>query len=132
MRTERHMQMLTEISKKKFWHNVNVLPPLLRLGYLDGPGAFLCSEPDELRRCAVTGKMDNTFRATVVLENADGQSQFFQHDKPLTLNEFKAFCDDIMPGVSVCSWGWGKNLLDEHGNVRSDIEYPVRRELGQW
>jgi len=120
--------MKTEISENEFWENM-CLPPLLRLGNPDGPGAFINSEPWNLRRCAVTGKMDYTYSVGVVLKSADGNSQFYEHDEPMTLNEFKAFCDRVMPGVGVCSWGWGAELLDERGNLRPDIEYPVRRPV---
>jgi hypothetical protein len=119
---------MVEISEGEFWDNVNVVPRLLRLGVSGGPGAFMSSEPWDLRCCAVTGKMDNTYIVSVVLKNAEGQSQFFEHDERLTINEFKAFCDRVMPGVGVCEMGWGAEFLDEHGNLRPDIEYPVRRE----
>ena len=92
---------MTEISEEEFWDNVNVLPPLLRLGYSDGPGAFISSEPWELRRCTVTGKTDYTYSVSVVLD-VEGKSQFFKHNKPMTINEFMALCDRIMPGVGVC------------------------------
>jgi hypothetical protein len=118
---------MTEISEEEFWDNVNSTPPILRLGGRDGPGAFINSEPWDLRRCAVTGKLDYTYVVNVVLKNADGKPQFFQHDEPHTLNDFKALCDHIMPGVGVCGMGWGAELLDEHGNLRPDIKYPVRR-----
>jgi hypothetical protein len=59
--------MMTEISKDEFWENVNCVPPLLRLGYSNGPGAFINSEPWSLRRCAVTGKTDYTYTVSVVL-----------------------------------------------------------------
>jgi hypothetical protein len=103
---------MTEISHDEFWDNVGRLTPLLRLGDPDGPGAFINSEPWDLRRCAVTDRMDNTYRVSVVLKGADGEPQFFQHDEPLTLNEFKALCDRIMPGVGVCGMRWGANLCD--------------------
>jgi hypothetical protein len=44
----------------------------------------------------------------------------------MTINEFKAFCDRVMPGIGVCAMGWGAELLDERGNLRPDIKYPVR------
>ena len=119
----------TEISREEFWESVNSVPPLLRLGYSDGPGAFINSEPWNERRCAVTGKMDYTYTVNVVLKNADGKSQFFQREEPMTVNEFKVFCDGLIPGVGVCAMRWGAELLDEHGNLRSDIKYPVRRPI---
>jgi hypothetical protein len=74
--------------------------------------------------------MDYTYSVSVVLKNADdGQSRFFEHNGPLTINEFKALCDRIMPGTGVCGMGWGEELLDERGNLRSDIEYPVRHPV---
>jgi hypothetical protein len=142
-------EKMTEITEEEFWDNVNALPPLLRFGYSNGPGAFLCSEPSNERRCAITGKHDYTYTVCVVLPRKDPlapqmfgpdddgyerdysepnpNSQFFEHDEPLTLNEFKALCDRIMPGTGVCSMGWGEELLDANGNLRADIEYPVRR-----
>lgn len=122
---ETELSSMLPISQEEFWDNVSALPPLLRLGFSDGPGAFMCSEPWELRRCAITGKMDNSYRVSVVLD-IDGEQKFFVHDGPLTINEFKALCDQIMPGVGVCDMRWGAKLLDEHGNVRADIKYPVR------
>ena len=119
---------MTEISKDEFWHNVNVLPPLLRLGYSNGPGAFMCSEPDEKRTCTVTGKQDYTYTVSVVLRDTDdNEPRFFEHDEHLTINEFMALCEHIMPGVGVCDEDWGKKLLDANGRLRSDLEYPVRR-----
>jgi hypothetical protein len=99
---------MTEISREEFWENVNAVPPLLRLGDPDGPGAFINSEPWNLRRCAVTGMMDNTYGVSVVLKNTEGRTQFFQHDDPITINEFKAFCNRVMPGVGVCAMGLGR------------------------
>jgi hypothetical protein len=123
-RTEK--PMMTEISEDEFWDNVNCLPPLLRLGFSDGPGAFMCSEPYGERRCAVTGKMNYSYSVSVVLKN-DGKSQFFEHNEHMTINEFKAFCDRVMPGVGVCGMGWGEKLLDADGNLRGNLEYLVRR-----
>ena len=99
---------------------------MLRLGYSDGPGAFISSEPWELRRCTVTGKTDYTYSVSVVLD-VEGKSQFFKHNKPMTINEFMALCDRIMPGIGVCGMGWGEKLLDANGRLRPDIKYPVRR-----
>jgi hypothetical protein len=70
--------------------------------------------------------MDYTYTVSVVLKNADGKS-FFEHDEPMTVNEFKALCDRVMPGVGVCDMRWGAELPDADGNLRPDIEYPVRR-----
>lgn len=117
---------MTEISYDEFWDHINELQPLLRLGYREGPGAFINSEPWNLRRCEVTGKMDYTYSVYVVLKNADSEVQYFEHDEPMTLNEFKAFCDRVMPGIGICGMLWGNWLLDEYGNVRDDLEYPVR------
>jgi hypothetical protein len=123
------MMSMTEISKEKFWDNVNAVLPLLRLGYSDGPGAFINSKRCDLRRCTVVGKMDYTYRVSLVLKNTEGKSQFFEHDEPMTINEFKAFCDRILPGVGVCEMRWGAELLDANGNLRSNLEYPVLRGL---
>jgi hypothetical protein len=114
------------ILKAEFWEGVSELPPLLRMGYSGGPGAFILSEPWDTRRCAVTGKDDYTYGVYVVLKGADGASQFFRHREPLTLFEFKALCDRIMPGVGVCGFRWGAELLDEQGNLRGDLEFPIR------
>jgi hypothetical protein len=119
--------MMTEISKEQFLDDANALPPLLRLGYSDGPGASLGSEPWELRRCKVTGKMDNTYLVHMALKNAEGKPLFFQLDESLTVNEFKVLCNRLIPGVGVCDMRWGAELLDEHGNVRADLKYPVSR-----
>jgi hypothetical protein len=116
-----------KISKKQFWTNVNVLPPLIRLGFSDGPGAFMCSEPCDLRQCAIKGVMDYAYTVSVVLKGPRGGSHFFQYDEPMTLNEFMAMCRNAMPDVGICSGRYGEKLLDEDGNVRSDLDYPVRR-----
>jgi hypothetical protein len=111
-------EKMTEISNQEFWDNVNCLPPLLRLGYSDGAGAFISSEPCELRRCAVTGKDDYSYDVSVVLKNAEsGEPQFFGHNEPLTVNEFMALGKRIMPGVGICQWPAGETLLDEQGNL---------------
>jgi hypothetical protein len=86
----------------------------------------MCSEPYGERRCAVTGKMDYSYSVSVVLKN-DGKSQFFEHDEHMTINEFMALRDRIMPGVGACGMGWGEELLDSDGNLRGDLEYPVCR-----
>ncbi len=119
---------MVEITRDEFWHNVNVVPPLLRLGYSDGPGAFMCSEPSDERLCAVTGKLDYDYSVTVILEVGD-TLRYYEHVSPLTLNEFMALCERIMPGVGVCDMGWGRELLDSNGNVRADIVYPVRHPV---
>ena len=33
----------------------------------------------------------------------------------------------IMPGIGICDWLWGAKLLDENGDLRSDLEFPIRR-----
>jgi hypothetical protein len=114
------------ISKRRFWQAVNVLPPLLRLGHPDGPGGFILSEPWNLRRCTVTGKMDNTYSVYLVNKRADGTSRYLEHREPLTLHEFKALCDSLMPSVGVCHFGWGAELLDADGNIRTDLQFPIR------
>jgi hypothetical protein len=116
------------ISEEEFWDGSGELLPLLRLGYSDGPGAVLTSEPCALRCCTVAEQEDHTYSAFAVLENADGKPEFFELEPPLTVHEFKSWADRAMPGVGVCSWGWGADLLDDHGNLRSDLDFPIRRE----
>jgi hypothetical protein len=54
----------------------------------------------------------------------DGEPRFFTHNEPMTINEFKAFCDRALPGLGVCGMGWGEELLDEHGNLRQTSSIP--------
>jgi hypothetical protein len=121
---------LESLSKEEFFDLAHQLPPLLRLGYEDGPGAVLCSEPYELRRCAVTGHEDNTYGVCVVLKAA-GESQYFTFVQPVTTHEFKAWADRTIPGVGVCGWGWGAELLDDRGDLRSDLRFPIRYGLAR-
>src|SRR5262249_19322130 len=120
----RHAAMaeLETITREEFQDHGFALPPLLRLGYSDGPGAILTSEPWHLRRCEITGKQDYSYMVYIVLN----RSSFFRSGSPMTPHEFKALCDRIMPGVGICDWQWGADLLDEHGNLRSDLKFPIR------
>jgi hypothetical protein len=114
------------ISRKRFWDAVGEVPPLLRLGDPEGPGAFVCSEPDELRQCAITGKPDNTYLVYTVRKDRNGITRHFEHREPLTVHEFKVLCDRIMPGLGICAMKWGGWLLDERGNLRTDLKFPIR------
>jgi hypothetical protein len=118
---------LQPISNEEFWDAVSELPPLLRLGYSNGPGAFIASEPWSQRRCTVTGKDDNTYSVYVVLKGAGGHAECFEHAIQLTVHEFKALCERIMPGIGLCAWRWGAELLDHNGGLRTDLEFPVQR-----
>jgi hypothetical protein len=115
-----------EISHDAFWEAV-ADPPLLRLGFSNGPGAFICNEPWELRQCSVTGKADNTYLVFAVRQDQNAVSKFFQHRKTLTLHEFKTLVDRIMPGVGICSMNLGAQLLDQTGTLRADLKFPIRR-----
>jgi hypothetical protein len=126
------MNDFDEISLDEFWNGVNELPPLLRLGYSDGPGAFICSEPWTLRQCAVTGQQDYTYCVYVALKTGDGVPTYFRHRDRLTIHEFKALASRIMPGVGICGMLWGSWLLDEPGDLRSDLKFPVRITDREW
>jgi hypothetical protein len=115
------MKGFNKISKGKFWDGVNVVPPLLRLGYADGPGAFICSEPCSERQCTVTGKQDYAYSVYAVLDGVH-----YRHRDAMTVHEFKALTNRIMPGISICGFKWGSWLLDEHGDLRSDLKFPIR------
>jgi hypothetical protein len=65
--------------------------------------------------------MRDTYLAFFVLKSSCGASRFFQHRDTLTLHEFKALCDRLMPGIGVCAWKWGAELLDARGNLRNDV-----------
>jgi hypothetical protein len=108
---------LVEITKQSFEDLVGSDQPLLRLGHADGPGAFINGEPGPLRRCKVTRKLDYARTVGLVFKDAAGRSRYFGCVQALTFNEFKR--------VGVCAYRWGEELLDAHGNLRSDIEYPV-------
>ena len=81
-----------------------MLPPLMRLGSPDGPGAFICSEPWSTRLRTVVGKRDHTYGVYVVLKGADGVSEFFRRPEQMTVHEFKALTDRIMPRVGLCAF----------------------------
>ena len=57
---------LKKYTKHDFFEIGNALPPLMRLGYSDGPGAFITSEPYQLRQCVVTKKTDYGYDAFFV------------------------------------------------------------------
>jgi hypothetical protein len=80
------------------------------MGYSDGPGASLDSEPCNERVCAVTGQRDKTYDAYFVVKDETGKSRYYRRRNPITLAEFKALCETVIPGTGPCSWGYGKDL----------------------
>jgi hypothetical protein len=134
----------TEQTYDEFQEGAHCLPPLIRLGCSNGPGAILCSEPSGERICAVTGKLDYSYTAWFVVEDPsvdnfgmftdegreigedNRHSRYYVHNEDLTLHEFKALCDQIMPGVGVCGMGWGSEYVNADGSLRADLKFPIR------
>jgi hypothetical protein len=86
--------------------------PIKRMGYSDGPGAVFHGEACDIRTCRVTGEMVKTRSAHFALKTADGQSAYYQHREPVTLEEFKALCAHIIPGTGPCAWGYGEDYCE--------------------
>jgi hypothetical protein len=136
MRLRGHWEVIT---RKEFWDDVNELEPLLRLGFSNGPGAFMHSEPWSERTCGVTGKQDYTYHVNAVMRAAREDdpdddyrwSRFYRRKEPMTVHEFVRACELIMPGVGICSMEWGNWLLDDQGKLRGDLKFPIYYESGR-
>jgi hypothetical protein len=98
-----------KISYREFWDSMN-FAPIKRMGFSDGPGAMFHSEPYETRICSVTGKAAETRWAHFVVKNAKGEPEYYEGVDNITLEEFKAMCEIVIPGVGPCSGGYGKDL----------------------
>ncbi len=74
---------LKPVSCDRYWEMLGCVPPALHL--YDG---FLVGDPYDLRTCAVTGKMTNTYHAYFGrgLNDAD---EHFVAVQPLTVAEFR-------------------------------------------
>jgi hypothetical protein len=68
-----------QITKKKYWYALEILPP----AYQAGPG-FLFGEAYDHRKCTVTGKTLPRYHA---FKEIGGR--YFISRRPLTLPEFK-------------------------------------------
>src|SRR5262249_40225227 len=82
-----------------------------RMGFCDGPGANLYEHEcfDGSRTCSITNGLTTTQRAHFIIRDAgDTPHYFFCGD--ITLAEFKALCELILPGVGPCAEGWGADL----------------------
>jgi hypothetical protein len=104
------MKGCREISERTFWFECCELPPLKRMGYSGGPGASLGREPCNTRICSVTGQPDKTYGAHFVVRGDNDKPRYYRASKNVTLAEFKAMCEIIIPGTGPCSWGYGKDL----------------------
>jgi hypothetical protein len=104
------MEKLNEITEAEFWSAME-LPPILRLGWRDGPGGVFHDEPYSHRICSIAMAKATTHDANFVLKDEMGVSRFYAVVDPLTLEEFKALCAVVIPGVGVCAMGYGRNLV---------------------
>ena len=98
-----------EISETEFWESME-FAPIKRMGFSDGPGAVFQGEPQDLRVCSVSNEEVYTRNAHFVVKTATGVSTYYRVVDPITLEEFKAMCEVIIPRVGVCDGGYGRDL----------------------
>jgi hypothetical protein len=98
-----------KLSREEFFEAM-VFPPIKRMGFEDGPGAVFHGEPWNFRVCSVTKKLTKTRNAHFVIKDENGEPEYFRVIDPITLEEFKAMCEIVIPGVGPCALGWGRDL----------------------
>jgi hypothetical protein len=58
----------------------------------------------------VTGRLAASHIAHFVIRDASDRPRFFSINEPVTLEEFKALCAAIIPGIGPCATGYGEHL----------------------
>ena len=99
---------VSEISEAEFWDESRAFAPIKRMRFSNGPGASFGCEPWRLRNSGVTGRLAASHIANFVIR-AD-RPRFFSVNEPVTLEEFKALCAAIVPGIGPRAMGYGEHL----------------------
>jgi len=99
----------SEISESEFWDDM-IFAPIKRMGFSDGPGAAFHGEPFDDQTCPISKELTTTHLAHFVVKDAAANAHFYRWNEPVTLEEFKALCAIIIPGVGPCGMGWGQDL----------------------
>ena len=99
----------SEISESEFWDDM-IFAPIKRMGFSNGPGAVFHGEPYDYRTCPISRERTVTRMAHFVVKDGAAIPHYYRWNEPVTLEEFKALCASIIPGVGPCEMGWGQDL----------------------